>query len=124
MEKITKEALGQQFKSETKTVEVKAWNGEVEIKKLTIAEKQESDAVLMKDVAIDDIKDGKIEVSVNKTQLSAVIAVSHALVSPRYKVQELLDLPSEAMEGIAEIKLALDEWDTPKKSKAKNSSSE
>lgn len=120
---ITKADLKKKYTSQTKTIEVKSWGGEVEIRKLTIAENNEAQAVLLKDKLASEMANGRVEVSIGQAQASAVIAVAYALVNPKMTVEELSGLDSEGMEGVTEIKKALDEWDTPKKSKGANSPS-
>lgn len=117
---ITKAGLKKKFTSDTMTIEVKAWGGEVEIRKLTIAANNEAQAVLLKDRLASEMQDGKVEISIGQAQASAVIAVSHALVNPKMSIEELSSLDSDGMEGVTEIKRALDEWDKPKKSKVEN----
>ncbi|MFT7880713.1 MAG: hypothetical protein ABXS91_10005 [Sulfurimonas sp.] len=121
---ITKSGLRKEFGTRTKKIEVKAWGGEVEIKRLSIAENNEAQSVLLKDMAVSDVQGGQVEVSIGQSQASAVISVAYALVNPRMTAEELGSLDSDGMEGVTEIKTALDEWDTPKKSQEESSDSD
>lgn len=113
---ITKDQLFKQFTPETKTIKVEAWGGqEVEIRKLTIAAQNEIQAVLLKDMNIAKMDGEAIEIGIEQATKASLIAVSKALVNPALTVEELESLGNDAMDGISEIKNALDEWDKPKK---------
>jgi len=117
----TKEQLFGRFGNTTKKIKVKAWNMEVEIRKLTVAESNSVNALLYADVPAQEAAKGKVEVSIGKMNESATLAVSFALVNPALTLLELGNLIG-AMEGITEIKQELDVWDKPKKSKAGSTS--
>ncbi|MDD5406013.1 MAG: hypothetical protein PHE73_03605 [Sulfurovaceae bacterium] len=121
---ITKEELFALYPAETKEMQVKAWqNMSVKIKKLTIKQDDEVQAMLMNNASANDLKDGKLEVSVSLLQKSQWLAVSYALVEPRLTVDEISSLPTDAFAGVSEIYDALQEWGKPKKSRGESSSS-
>jgi len=118
---ITKEELLKKFNtSKTKEIYVKAWGAKVTIKKLTIAEEDKVQSSLLQDATPEELKDGKIKVKISNAQESNLLRVSYALVKPKMKPAELGALSVEAQKGIDEIIKALDEWDKPKKQKAKS----
>lgn len=121
---MTKEELFALYPTETKEIQVKAWqNKSVKIKKLTIKQDDEVKAMLMNNASADDLADGKFEVSVSLLQKSQWLAVSYALVEPKLTVDEISGLPTDALAGISEVYEALQEWAKPKKSKGESSSS-
>ena len=112
---ITLKELKERYPAETKEVKVEAWGGSVKIRKLTIDEHSSVEAVIMNNATQEELSEGKLEVSVSKLQESQMLAVSLALVSPKMSMQQLGELPSDAITGVTEIYLALKNWDKPKK---------
>ncbi len=107
--------IQERFSKETKEIEVKSWGGTVKIRKLTIRENDEVQAMFMNDATTEELSNGNLEISISKLQASQRLAVSMALVEPKLSVKQLEDLPTDAAEGIAEIYEQLQEWDKPKK---------
>lgn len=121
----TKEDLLNRFaKFETKEIIVKAWdNMPVKIKKLSISEYNQTQAMMMNDATPEDLKNGKMAIAMGKMLDSQLLAVSYALVEPKMSFAELGSLDTDGQAGISEIYSALEEWDKPKKSKAESFSS-
>lgn len=119
MAALSRENIIGKYKAESKTVNVKAWGGDVVIRKLRVAEANAVQAVMLKDMELTDVKDSKVEVSIGRANEAAILAVSFALVEPKLTVKDLNELPADAMEGVTQIKDALDNWDKPKKSTAR-----
>ena len=116
MSDITLEDLRDRFKIDTKEVYIKAWGGNVTIKKLTIAEENKVNELLYSDVTSDELENNKIKVNISKANEANILRASFALVKPKMKPKELSSLPPEALEGVEEIIKALAEWSKPKKS--------
>ncbi len=112
---LTRDDLKKRYAGVTKEVEVKSWGGSVEIRKLTVMESNEVQGMLMNNATPGEVKDNKIEITVALFNESNMMAVSLALVNPKMSIKEMKELTSDALEGITEIKLALDSWSTPKK---------
>lgn len=82
--------------TEEKVVNIKAWGGEVKIRPLTIAERNEVINLLQKD---GDINNAKIA-----SLIEAQVLTAHfALVEPKISPDELKALPEKAFEGVKEI---------------------
>jgi len=114
---ITLDDLKSKFgTTETKEIEVKAWGGTVVIRKLTIAETNKINDLILSDATPEELENGKMKVKVSKANEANILKVSFALVQPKMKPKELESLSPEAMDGINEIIEALEAWDKPKKS--------
>jgi len=87
------------YKTEEKTIKVKAWDGEVKIKKLTIEETNTFLNIQKNDGGVAGI----------------VQAVSSCLVEPEITANEINELDESAFEGVNEIYKALNEFSKPKK---------
>jgi len=123
MAEINKDDLTAKFTPETKTIMVKAWGGDVTIKKLTISEQAKYTDLLLKGKTTEDVGEDKtMAIGLDDAREATLLRVSMSLVSPRFKPEELGELSENAQAGITEISEALDAWDKPKKSKAKNTS--
>lgn len=114
---ITKEELLDKYSLQTKTVNIKAINAEVKIKKLTIAQRQEVDELLFGDAVAEGASKG-IKVEIARYKKAAKLAVSYALVEPELKPADLDRLNDNATDFINEVYAAIEEFDQPKKSKA------
>ena len=112
---LSKSNLKKKYARETKEIEVKAWDGSVEIRKLTIKEENDVRAMLMNNATPAEMVDNKIEISVALLNEANVLAVSYCLVNPSMSAEDLNGLNSDAFDGVNEIKTALDEWSKPKK---------
>ncbi len=91
--------IQQQCKTAESTVQIDAWNGEVKVRQLTVAESAEVIATQAK---------GDHATAMVKT-------ASFALVEPRMSVKKLQDLPQSAFDAIKEIVEAVGELGEPKK---------
>lgn len=88
--------IKENFSAEEKVVNVKAWGGEVKIRPLTIAERNEVIATMQKDGAQEKV--GLADF------IAAQIKTAHfALVDPKISEEELKALPERAFEGVKEI---------------------
>lgn len=104
------------FKPKTKTIKVKALEGEeVEIRELTVAEANEVQTLMLKDSDTDALASGKISVSVGQLAVAQTKAVSLALVNPKVSESELSNLGSDARAVIQEIYESVMEFNKPKK---------
>jgi hypothetical protein len=103
------------FKTKTKTITVKAWEEEVEIRELTVSEHNEVQSYMLKDSDLEAISHGKVEVSIGKLEGAKVKAVSMALVNPKLTEDELSGLGRSAQDGINEIYEAINGFNEPKK---------
>ena len=113
---MTKKDLLAQFTQETKTITIKAWdNAEVKIRKLTIKEQAEVNALIYGDLTLDEAQEGTAHIDLLAVQESQILSASYALVEPSLTVDEIKNLPSDALEGISEIQEALTNWSEPKK---------
>lgn len=92
-------SLQKKFPSTEKKVKIEAWDGEVRIKRLTLAETNNFMRVQQEDGMIA----GMVE------------AVASCLVEPQITVQELSGLNEEAFKGIDEIFKSLNEFSETKK---------
>ena len=102
------------FKTKTKKVFIKEWGEEVEIKQLSLGEKNEVDYLMLKGKEQDlSQKDGKIkvEIELDKFNESVFLAVSYALVNPKMSLEDVKALNADAMAGILEVKAHLDDWE-------------
>ena len=110
-----KQDILDRFKTEEKEIHVEAWGTDVTIRRLTIEERQRVEEAMMGDATVSDSVDGKVAVKVTDLNASVYLAVSAALVQPRFKVAELKALSEDARPGINEIHRALEAWDQPGK---------
>ena len=96
---IDLKTIEKKFQTQEKVIEVKAWEGKVKIKKLTIEETNSFLNTRETDGGIAGI----------------IQAVSFCLVEPKIEVSELNTLGESAFKGVEEIFQALNEFSNPKK---------
>ncbi len=111
---LDKEELLTKFGLGTKTVALESVDAEVEIKRLTIAQRQEVNEVLFGDAKIQ--KAGKnMEIEVTRYNKAALIGVSYGLTKPKLSTREISHLSENANDFIIEVFNAIQEFDEPKK---------
>jgi len=124
---ITKEELLNKFKTEEKIINVKAWDADVKIRRLTIKESDEAESMMLGSVDLlsaQEIKNGKMTLNADSFSRSQLLTVSCALVEPKMTIDELNGMSgAEARAGVLEIYLAAQDWDKPKKSEDEKPSS-
>ncbi|UFH59837.1 hypothetical protein [Sulfurovum mangrovi] len=100
-----------------KEITVKAWgNKKVVIRELTNEEFSDAQECLVGEAATaDDMKDGKVRVSIKNVEASKNAMVSKALVEPALTVEDIRKLPSIKTKGINEIYDAVMRMNAPKK---------
>jgi len=112
---------------ETKSIHVKAWGGDVTIKRLTIKERESLDAILYEGATLEELQSGKVRVTPEKFAKVSSMAVSFALIDENgkqmFSEDELSTLCEDARTAINEVYQALEVFDTVKKSKTDASSS-
>ncbi len=117
---VGKEDFLNKFVHETKVVHVEAWDVDVEIRKMSVKEKNTIDAVVYGDVDLVEGAVAKYKMSEQGTQNAKVVSI--ILVSPKMKQEELEALSSDAQDGIAELVKIYGEWTSPKKLSTKTKS--
>ena len=120
---MTKAKLLSKLTKQSKTIRVEAWDTDVTISQLNISEGMKVQSILFKNQTLKNISDGQVEVGLEALTESNILAVSLALTSPKLSVKELNNMGPIGLDGINEIKNALDTWDKPKKLEDGNSSS-
>lgn len=112
----TKQALMSKYKPKTKEIEVKAWDGDiVEIRELSILEVNSIQASMLEGSTLDEISNGKVNISIGKLEEAKTKAVAQALVKPKLTEDELNSMGATAKDGISEIYDAIKEMEQPKK---------
>ena len=113
---ITKKDLLAQFTQATETFTVEAWNNaQVQLRKLTIKEQADINAILFGDITTANVEELSTSISLSAMQDAQILTAHYALVEPKMSVNDINNLPIEALAGIAEIHEALSEWSNPKK---------
>lgn len=113
---MTKKELFEKFKPKTKEIEVKSWDGmKVEIRELSVSEVNDIQASMLEGATLDEISNGKVNISIGKLEEAKTVAVSKALVKPKLTVVEINELGATAKDGISEIYDAIKEMEQPKK---------
>ena len=111
---LDKDSILEKFALQTKTVQIEAVGGEVKIKKLTIAQRQEVNDLLFGESKI--AASGKqMEIEVTRYNKAAKLAVSHGLIEPKLTMREIEKLSEDANDFINEVFNAIQEFDEPKK---------
>ena len=111
---IDKESLFDKFSLQSKTVHIDSIDGEVKVKKLTIAQRQEVNDLLFGDAKV--AKSGKnMEIEVARYNKAAKLAVSYGLSEPKLSMREIEKLSEDANDFIMEVFNAIQEFDEQKK---------
>ena len=111
---LDKESLVEKFALQTKTVTIESAGGDVKIKKLTIAQRQEVNDLLFGEAKVAQANKG-VEVEVTRYNKAAKLAVSYGLVEPKLSIREIEKLSEDANDFIMEVFNAIQEFDEPKK---------
>lgn len=112
---LNKEDLLGKFKRNEKTIQVKAWGGEVVIQQLSIKEKGEIEALIYGNSTPKELEKGTFKLDIKSLMASRMKAVSCSLVEPKMSVEDLESLTGDASEGINEIYKAIEDFNAPKK---------
>lgn len=111
---LDKSAILEKFTLGTKTVALESIDGEVKIKRLNIAQRQEVNDVLFGEAKIQ--KAGKnMEIEVTRYNRAALLGVSYGLVEPKLTQREISQLSESANDFLNEVFNAIQEFDEPKK---------
>lgn len=114
-----KDQILQKSNIETTSFHVKAWGVDITIKKLTIKERNEVDAVMYGNSSIEDMKHEKLSITPDLFYKVSVKAVSYSVVeedgSQMFSEDELYSMSDTSRDAISEIYTALEGFDKPKK---------
>lgn len=111
---LDKETIIDKFALQTKTISLESIEGEVKIKKLTVAQRQEVNDILFGDAKVVGAS-RSVEVEVARYNKAAKLAVSYGLVEPKLSMRDIEKLSEDANEFIMEVFNAIQEFDEPKK---------
>jgi len=111
---VDKKTLLKKFELQTKTVHIEAIDGDVKIKKLSIAQRQEVNEVLFGDATFSGDA-ANVEIEVTRYNKAAKLGVSFGLVEPSLSVDEIEQMSEDANDFILEVFGSIQEFDTPKK---------
>lgn len=111
---LEKSALLEKFSLQTKKVMIESVGEEVEIKKLSIAQRQEVNEILFGNVTVKEAGKQR-DISISNYNKAAKLGVSYGLVSPKLTIHDLNKLADNAAEFINEVFNAIQEFDEPKK---------
>lgn len=113
---INKKDLLEQFGiGESKTIKIEAIDGEVKIKKLTVAQRSEVNKKLFKDADPVELAKGQVAIDMVNFNEAAKLGVSYGLVEPNLSLRDIENMSENALDFINETFNAIQEFDEPKK---------